>query len=142
MVCFAVLYPRQPIMLLLLPPIEARYLVMGLIVLDVLFLNASDNIARIVHLGGAFWGWVLIKAYYRGYNYDAWVGSFQGSVRNMFNRDSKPRNKKMHIVSDADVIEEIEQDEMDRILDKISKGGYSSLTADEKRKLFEMSKRT
>src|SRR5690606_2250128 len=54
MVCFAVLYPRQPIMLLLLPPIEARYLVGGLIVLDVLFLNAGDNIARIVHLGGAF----------------------------------------------------------------------------------------
>jgi membrane associated rhomboid family serine protease len=141
MVCFAVLYPRQPIMLFLLPPIEARYLVMGLIVLDVLFLNASDNIARIVHLGGALWGWLLIKAYYRGYNFDAWVGSFLRKMNNLYSRDSKPRNKKMHIVTDADVIEEIEQDEMDRILDKISKDGYSSLTADEKRKLFEMSKR-
>lgn len=141
MVCFAVLYPRQPIMLLLLPPIEARYLVMGLIVLDVLFLNASDNIARIVHLGGAFWGWLLIKAYYRGYNYDAWIHRFQMKINSLFTRDSKPRNKKMHIVSDADVIEEVEQGEMDRILDKISKGGYSSLSAEEKRKLFEMSKR-
>lgn len=141
MVCFAVLYPRQPIMLLLLPPIEARYLVMGLIVLDVLFLNASDNIARIVHLGGAFWGWLLIKAYYRGYNYDAWIQRFQMKINSLFTSDSKPRNKKMHIVSDADIIEEVEQGEMDRILDKISKGGYSSLSAEEKRKLFEMSKR-
>jgi membrane associated rhomboid family serine protease len=141
MVCFAVLYPRQPIMLLLLPPIEARYLVMGLIVLDVLFLNASDNIARIVHLGGAFWGWVLIKAYYRGYNYDAWVGSLQRKVSGVFSGSTKTRNKKMHIVSDAEIIEEIDQDEMDRILEKISKGGYSSLSAEEKRILFEMSKR-
>lgn len=144
MVCFAVLYPRQPIMLLLLPPIEARYMVAGLIFLDVLFLNAGDNIARIVHLGGALSGWLLIKAYYRGYNYDAWVGSFVRFWNNMRSTTKGPKNKNMRSVSDADFIEEIgdkEQNEMDRILDKISKEGYGSLTAEEKRILFELSKK-
>ena len=32
-----------------------------------------------------------------------------------------------------------EQDEIDHILDKIRKSGYDSLTADEKRKLFDQS---
>ncbi|HAC15467.1 MAG TPA: rhomboid family intramembrane serine protease [Bacteroidetes bacterium] len=142
MVCFAIMYPTQPILLLLLPPIEARYFVAGLIFLDVLFLNAGDNIARLVHLGGAFWGWILIKAYYRGYNYDAWIGSAKQSITGVFSSSGptkRTKNKNMYSVSDANIIEEIDQNEMDRILDKIAKSGYSSLTADEKRLLFELS---
>ena len=142
MVCFAIMYPTQPIHLLFLPPIEARYFVAGLIFLDVLFLNAGDNIARLVHLGGAFWGWILIKAYYRGYNYDVWVGSAKQRISGIFSNScnvKRTRNKNMYSVSDADVIEEIDQNEMDRILDKIAKNGYSSLTAHEKRLLFELS---
>lgn len=142
MVCFAVLYPRQPIMMLLLPPIEARYMVAGLIFLDVLFLNSGDNVARLVHLGGALWGWLLIRAYYRGYNYDAWIGGLSDWFRGLFDGSTgkyKPKNRSMHSVADADIIEEVDQNEMDRILDKIAKDGYSSLTAEEKRILFELS---
>ena len=46
MVAFAMLFPKRPIMLFLLPPIEARYVVGGLIALDVLFLNNGDSVAR------------------------------------------------------------------------------------------------
>ena len=62
MVVFAMLFPYQQIMLLFLPPIQARYMVVGLIILDVLFLNSGDNIARVVHLGGALWGYLLMRA--------------------------------------------------------------------------------
>ena len=47
----------------------------------------------------------------------------------------------MRIVEDAEIIEEVDQNELDRILDKIAKTGYDGLSADEKRVLFEMSKR-
>jgi hypothetical protein len=51
----------------------------------------------------------------------------------------------MRSVSDAEILEEFEGDraqtEMDRILDKISRDGYGSLTAEEKRILFELSNR-
>lgn len=144
MVCFAMLYPYQPIMLLLLPPIQARYLVAGLIFLDVLFLNAGDNIARVVHLGGAFWGWLLLKAYYRGYNYDAWIGSFKSGLKSGGGGPKRKKNPNMRAVTDAEILEETDrenQSEMDRILDKISKDGYASLTAEEKRILFELSKK-
>ena len=36
---------------------------------------------------------------------------------------------------------ESDQDEIDLILDKISKSGYSSLTKEEKEKLFKLSKK-
>src|SRR5690625_4068498 len=62
MVAFASLFPRILIMLIFLPPIEARYVVAGLIAFDVLLLGSGDNIARLVHLGGAFTGYQLIKA--------------------------------------------------------------------------------
>lgn len=45
----------------------------------------------------------------------------------------------MSIVSDAEIIEEVDQTELDEILEKISKQGYDALTKEEKRKLFELS---
>jgi membrane associated rhomboid family serine protease len=139
LVCFAVLFPTTPIMLLFFPPIEARYVVAGLIVLDVLFIGAADNVARVVHLGGALSGYVLLKLYYRGYNYDAWIRSFAG----IFRRSGKTRKSKSNLrsVSEAEILEETEQSELDRILEKISKKGYEGLTDEEKRILFELSKK-
>ena len=47
----------------------------------------------------------------------------------------------MSIVSDAEIIEEVEQSELDGILEKISKHGYDSLSKEEERKLIELSKK-
>jgi membrane associated rhomboid family serine protease len=138
LVCFAMLYPTTPIMLLFLPPIEARYVVAGLIALDVLFIGAADNIARVVHLGGALSGYVLLKLYYRGYNYDAWLSGFG----KLFRRSGKKKRKSnLKSVSDAEILEETDQTELDRILEKISIKGYEGLTEEEKRILFELSKK-
>lgn len=138
MVAFAVIFPRMPIMLLFLPPIEARFLVAGLIGLQVLFLNNGGHVARVVHLGGALCGYLLLKAYYKGWDLTKVFSVFdrmKGKMR------APRKNKNMHSVSDANIVEEHEQSELDRILDKISKTGYEGLTDEEKRILFELSKR-
>ncbi len=144
MVAFAMLFPRTPIMLFLLPPIEARYVVGGFIALDVLFLNSSDGVARLVHLGGALGGYLLMRARANG----ADLSFVPRYIEYLFKKSkpsqsskAKPKNKKMSIVSDADIIEEVEQTELDEILEKISKNGYDSLTKEEKKKLFELSKK-
>ncbi len=147
MVAFAMLFPRIPIMLLFFPPIEARFLVAGLIAIDLLFISSADNVARIVHLGGALWGYILVKLYWQGYNYDLWFELF----RQRFKKKKVPgksgpvssgaRNPRMKKVADAEIVEEYSQDDLDRILDKISKSGYEALTAEEKRLLFELSKK-
>lgn len=135
MVAFAMLYPTAPIMLLLLPPIQARYVVAGLIALDILFLTANDNVARVVHLGGAASGWVLMRYYSTG---------GMDRLASLFSRWKSargPKNKRMRSVVDATIIEEIDQSEIDHILDKIAQKGYSSLSAEEKKRLFDSSKR-
>lgn len=135
MVAFAMLYPTTPIMLLLLPPIQARYVVAGFIALDILFLTANDNVARVVHLGGAASGWVLMRYYSTG-GMDRLASLFS-----TWKSARGPKNKRMRSVVDATIIEEIDQSEIDRILDKIAQKGYSSLSAEEKKRLFDSSKR-
>lgn len=142
MVAFAVMFPHMPIMLFLLPPIEARFVVAGLIVFDLLFLGAADSVARIVHIGGAAVGYLLIRAHYSGYD----LGAVARTIEGFFKRSPKKRkpNKNMYSVSDVEIMDEGRDEnskELDDILEKISKGGYDALTTDEKRKLFELSKR-
>ncbi len=146
MVAFAMLFPRTPIMLFLLPPIEARYVVGGLIALDIIFLNSGGQVARLVHLGGALGGFLLMRAHKNGFDLSLIPRYLEFMFRKLKpSPSSKPgknrKNKNMRIVSDADVIEEVEQSELDEILEKISKKGYDALSKEEKRKLFELSKK-
>ncbi|PWN06678.1 rhomboid family intramembrane serine protease [Rhodohalobacter mucosus] len=145
MVAFAYMYPRVPIMLLFLPPIEARFVVAALIALDVLFLGAGDNVARLVHLGGAGIGYLLVRSHYRGTD----LSKFVRPIERIWNpqmssgkgKKRKARNSKMYSVSDVEIVEESNESELDAILEKISREGYDGLTAEEKKKLFELSKK-
>lgn len=142
MVAFAMLFPRTPIMLLLLPPIEARYVISGFIAIDVLLLNNADGVARLVHLGGAAGAFLLMRAQKNGFDLSIVPRYFEYLFRKFKpSPGTKPKNKKMSIVSDAKIIEEVDQSELDAILEKISKNGYDSLTKEEKKKLFELSKK-
>ena len=136
MVAFAMLFPKTPIMLLLLPPIEARFVVGGLIAIDVLLLNSGDNVARFVHLGGALGGFLLMRARANGRDLSfipRYLEYLYMKIKPKGKTASKPKNKNMSIVSDAEIIEEVDQKELDAILEKISKKGYDSLTKEEKR---------
>ncbi|MAL16193.1 MAG: rhomboid family intramembrane serine protease [Balneola sp.] len=144
LVAFAMLFPTAPIMLFLFPPIQARFFVAGWIAIDILFLGSADGVARLVHLGGALGGYLLIKAYKNGKDLSMVIRYFEymfGKVKPESKSSSKrPRNKNMHIVQDAEIVEEVDQSELDAILEKISKKGYDSLTSEEKQKLFKLSK--
>lgn len=145
MVSFAMLFPTMPIMLFLLPPIQARYVVAGLIALDVLFVGSSDGTARIVHLAGAGIGFLLMKAQQQGSDLSQWilpVEQFWYRIKGAYKKkQSSPKNDNMYSVSDVEVVDESDQSELDEILEKISEKGYDGLTKEEKRKLFELSKK-
>lgn len=144
LVAFAYLFPKAPIMLLFLPPIEARFLVAGLVALDVLFLGAGDNVARLVHLGGAGSGYLLIKMHYEGYDLSSLIRPIEQMFKGKSPKSRKKKRKKnkdMYAVADVEIMEEEDLDDLDEILEKISKKGYDGLTKEEKQKLFELSKR-
>ncbi len=143
MVAFAALYPNMPIMLILLPPIKAKYVVGGLIGLNLLFLNSGGGVARGVHLGGALIGYLLIEWDKKGGNIARpvyFLERWWHKLQNMWQpKQSSTRNKNMYSVSDVEIVEEAGQSELDDILEKISQKGYDSLTKKEKKKLFELS---
>lgn len=67
LIAFAVLFPNTPLYLMFIPaPIKAKYFVVGLIALD-LFLGVSrvagTSVAHFAHIGGALFGFLLLKAW-------------------------------------------------------------------------------
>jgi membrane associated rhomboid family serine protease len=61
---FGMLFPNTPLFIWFIPiPIKAKYVVIGMIVLELYlgFQNTGGNIAHFAHLGGALFGYILIK---------------------------------------------------------------------------------
>lgn len=142
MVVFAMMYPRTPMMMLFLPPIEARYLVAGIIGIDLLLLGSADGVARLAHLGGALSGYGLFKLQQQGTDLSGWVRSIERLWSEPPSGKKRRRNSR---VSDATILEEQEdvdvRREIDALLDKVAKNGYDGLSKEEKRRLFEASQR-
>ncbi len=142
MVVFAMMYPRTPMMMLFLPPIEARYLVAGIIGIDLLLLGSADGVARLAHLGGALTGFGLYKLQLQGTDLSGWVRTVE---RLWSEPPSRKKGKKRASMSDATIIEERDdvdiRKEIDELLDKVAKNGYDGLSKEEKRRLFEASQR-
>jgi len=68
-IAFGMLFPNTELMLIFFPvPIKAKYLVPFMVLLE-LFLGVNnfqwDNIAHFAHLGGALFGFILIKIWQR-----------------------------------------------------------------------------
>jgi membrane associated rhomboid family serine protease len=151
LIAFAMMFPNRYIFLYFFIPIKAKYLITFLIVMEFMLVDsANSGIAHLAHLGGALAGFIFILL------------DKQTHVvfKDLFNRSSyrntKPFNplggfterfkKKERDVQEAkfyDVNEddEISQEEIDKILDKISQSGYQNLSEREKKVLFEASKK-
>ncbi len=144
-VATATLLPDYTVFLLLLGPVRIKYIAAFYIVLSFISSvgpNAGGNVA---HLGGALIGFVYTKQLQAGVNWGGWVTVTLDWVSDLFKakpkvkvtyrKTSKSDEKNGHGKSS------ISQDEIDYILDKISEGGYESLSKEEKEKLFNASKK-
>ena len=136
LLAFGMMWPNSRIYIYFAIPIKAKWFVIiyGLIELFSGF-SSIDNVAHFAHLGGMIFGLGLIL-YWR-YKAGIWDPKF--NIRFNKNNDfggSRPK-------SDWDYNKERAEDQKktDEILDKISKGGYDSLTDEEKEFLFRQSKK-
>ena len=112
----------------------------------------GDQVAHLAHLGGMLFGFFLIRYWRRqeGLNYNAHGGSqFFSRMKSKWEQHThKPANRQ-HTTDkplsnpdwDYNAKQKASQEEVDRILDKIRKSGYDSLTKDEKQTLFDQSKK-
>jgi hypothetical protein len=140
----ATLLPDYSIRLLIVD-VPLKYIAGMRLLLDLFSISGDNAGGHIVHLGGALFGFLYIRQLQKGKDL---AGGFNkvmdrlqvwfGSSNTSFRRPSR----KARAVSDEDFIHDKKsrQEQIDRILDKISKSGYGSLTQKEKDILFESSK--
>ena len=157
----AVRQPDYKVGLLFFGQISLKWIAIVTIFIDVISIGSSNAGGHIAHLGGALTGAAFALADRRGTDITAWfnraidwivnltrrrprvkVGNFHNSP---FTRTKQqPRTDKQQYERDngrRNSMTPAEEAEMDEILKKIKLSGYSSLTAEEKRRLFEVSKR-
>ena len=168
LLAFGMLFPEERMFIIPIPiPIKAKWIVMGSIVVELFSAigTSNDGVAHLAHLGGMLFGFILIRYWkkhpYSGYGdfgmnkghqfFDRMKSSWEQrgghDARNATNgsRDSWTNTSQRNTADnksdwDYNARKRQQQEEVDRILDKIRKSGYDSLTKDEKQKLFDSSK--
>ncbi|MBO5185845.1 MAG: rhomboid family intramembrane serine protease [Prevotella sp.] len=153
LLAFGMLFPNERMFIFPLPvPIKAKWLVMFYVFIELWSALGSrgDGVAHMAHLGGMLFGFMLIKYWrkhpYYVYGSDGGRGFFDSLKRN-FDKHKPKSDTTMHAEEggaketdmEYNARKKAEQDEIDRILDKIRKSGYDSLTKEEKKKLFDSS---
>jgi membrane associated rhomboid family serine protease len=155
MIAFAMLFPDRYIYLYFLIPIKAKYLIGFLFVLEIFWIgDAGSNVAHLAHLGGALAGFLFImfdkkidvplkrmlniSGYRRN---DTFNNPFSGLSDKFKKRSQNIEDANYYDLNQKKEGEEITQQEIDEILDKISQSGYQNLSEREKKILFEASKK-
>jgi membrane associated rhomboid family serine protease len=155
MIAFGMYFPDRFILLYFLIPIKAKYLIAFLVVIEFLSVGNQSLIAHFAHIGGAVTAFIFILIDKKNrITSSNMFGTFKRPSKTFssgnFGRSFGSRKPKVEDIEDAkfyDINDSrkdedvINQDEIDRILDKISQSGYQNLTDREKKILFEASKR-
>jgi len=142
----ATLTPQTTFVLLLFGPVKIVYIAAFYVLLS--FANSIGENAggEIAHLGGAMLGYGYIVALKRGWDLGIPIQKVGLFFENLGTRRApkvsyrRTSSTKSTGTNPANK-ETLSQEEVDKILDKIADKGYEGLTKEEKRKLFEYSKK-
>ncbi|HEX8039363.1 MAG TPA: rhomboid family intramembrane serine protease [Chryseosolibacter sp.] len=145
-VATATLLPNYTFFLLFIGPVRIKYIAAVIVFLSFLGTVGDNPGGNIAHLGGALIGFIYMKQLQSGINWGGWITVTLEWFRNLFKEKPKVKvsyRKEKQGRSKTSTTDKASytQEEIDRILDKISEGGYESLTKDEKEKLFNASKK-
>ncbi len=142
LLAYAWFWPRNQMLIWGIIPIEARYMVLILTGMSLFFgfgvIPGESNVAHFAHLGGFVGGFIYLKILQRN----------AGNER--FKRQMQPPAPKLETSASAmdrwkrikrDNLHEVNRDELDRILDKITASGIGSITPGEREFLERFSAR-
>lgn len=143
LVAVAVYDPEMELHLSFIGTFKLKYVAAFYVLLSVISISVSNPGGNIAHLGGAVWGWFFIWQLGRGRDMGTWVERFLSWFSGVLK--PKSRLKVTHKQTPRDDYEynrmkNAEQQEINRILEKIAKSGYDSLTKGEKELLFRQGK--
>jgi len=141
-VAVATYRPERKLHLMFIGPVKIGYIALAMFVVTSLVEFSDNTGGKIAHIGGALSGFLFAYYYRQGKDITRGFDRMMDGIATWF----KPRPQKLRVThkqpaNDLDYNKQkrMEQKEVDEILDKISKGGYESLTSKEKELLFKMS---
>lgn len=161
MVAFGLMFPDRYILFYFIIPLKTKYFIAFLILINVLAVDdPGSGVAHLAHIGGAVFGFFFllfdknlgfdmrnrISSWRTRFYKDDAGGRFNRGDKGFFssggqsNQQNTPRNVEDARYKDVEN-QTVSQEEIDRILDKISQSGYKNLTENEKKILFEASRR-
>jgi len=141
-VATAVYVPNHVIHLILIGPVKIKWIALFSVILYVINLTGDNAGGNFAHLGGAFWGFFYMTLLKSGFDLSTKSERFFDKIFNW-----SKSGRKLTVEYNAGSYREYgynrskkaQQEEVNRILDKISTTGYDALTTEEKEMLFRMS---
>lgn len=137
LVAAATYQPEYRLNLLLLGQVKMKWVAIAFVVIDILTIPNGNSGGHIAHLGGALWGFLYVMILKSDIDFSSVFkrkSRIKVKSRNAENYHQRPKTDEQYNAERAN-----NQAEIDRILDKISKNGYSNLTEKEKEFLFRQS---
>lgn len=156
LLAFGMSYPNDKIFIFPIPfPIKAKWFVALYVVIELYMAISStgDGVAHTAHLGGMFVGFLLILYWRRrpyiggrGQSSSAFFDKMRQATERYKRDTTATRRPTQHTGTakreddwEYNARKKANQEEIDKILDKIRKSGYDSLTKEEKTRLFDLS---
>ncbi len=138
--------PQMQVRLLLIGFVKLWHIALFYLIIDLISLSAANTGGHIAHLGGALFGYLFSSQLKNGTDITKWFSGFLDYIVTLFQPRKSTPFKKVHAnrqqknVEIKPKLKEKTQQQIDEILDKISKSGYDSLTKEEKEFLFKAGK--
>ena len=129
-VATATLLPNYSIFMMFFGEVKLKWIAVVYVAFDLLSIVGPNAGGEFAHLGGALMGFIYIRQLQKGNDWGSSIGKVfqpQSNLKVVVKNSSKAQHGKPN------------QDEVDHILDKISKSGYDSLSKQEKETLFRAS---
>lgn len=141
-VAVAAYVPNYKINLLFLGEISLKWIAVAMVLMAVLGIGASNTGGDIAHVGGAIVGLLFTYFYKRGRDITRWINATLDGLASLVRRkDAGVGNPVGGKAYGKNQKQEPTEADLDRVLDKIRRSGYSSLNDDERDILFNASRR-
>ena len=142
-VAIAAYVPDYTVQLFLFGRIKIKYMALAIFVLTSIMDFSVNSGGKLAHIGGAFFGYFYTINLRHGRDIGKGFNRIIDFIVTIFKprKKLKVTHKKVATEYDYNKIKAEYQKQINSILDKISKGGYDSLTKEEKETLFKESQK-
>jgi membrane associated rhomboid family serine protease len=140
-IAIAAYVPDYTVMLFLFGKVRIKYIAIVIFILTSLLDFSVNSGGKLAHIGGALFGYIFTLSFRQGRDITRWLNRLIDWFVTLFKPGKKLKvtYKKPSDDREYNRVKVKNQEQINKILDKISKGGYDSLTKDEKETLFRES---